>query len=248
MLAYLEHGTGDLTKETKAKYEQAIVSKLIPYCGHMSPETLTSSHVAQFLEERKKAGAAVAGNREKAALSSACNYAMRKGWMASNPCHGVRRNKERPSKVYVEHETLRAGIDKASEPLQDLLAVAYLTGARQTDLRGLRHSSVIGNEIHVDESKTGKRRSHEISPAVRHFLGRAMARSKALGSEFVFTSPRGLPWGVWGLQSAMRRLKGGFRFRELRPKAASDAPHNILGHAAGMLSRYKRREKLKSVK
>lgn len=248
LLAYLEHGAGELTPATQKKYEQAIVKRLIPYCGHMVPEDLTSSHVAQYLEERKAAGAAIGANRERAALSSACNYAMRKGWMQSNPCHGVRRNKERPSRRYVEHGELKTAIDKAPEELQDLLAVAYLTGARQNELRHMRRDQVGREELLIEESKTGKERRVEITPALRFFLERALVRSKVAGSGMLFTSRRGNPWGPWGVQSAMRRLRSGFRFRDLRPKAASDSPENVLGHAQAMLSRYKRRTRLKPVK
>jgi hypothetical protein len=247
MLAFLEKGLGEITADTAKKYEAAVVTRLIPYCGHIHKDDFNSSHVARYLEARKQAKAAIAGNRERAALSSAINFAMRQGWMVENPCHGVRRNKERPSRRYVEHDELAGGIDKANEPLQDLISAAYLTGMRQTDLRLLRQDQVRDGWIHVDESKTGKKRSHEITPTLAIFVNRAIARAKAIGSELVFTSPKGLPWSVWGLQSAMRRLKAGFRFRDLRPKAESDKP-GTLGHVGQMKGRYTRREKLRAVK
>jgi hypothetical protein len=244
MLAYLDHGTADLTDGTRKKYEQAIVTRLIPYCGHMAPDMLTSSHVAQYLEARKKAGAAIGANRERAALSSACNYAMRQGWMSGNPCHGVRRNKERPATRYVEHAELVPVLDRAG-PLYELLAAAYLTGLRQTDLRALKKDAVTEVGLLVTESKTGKERLVEWTPTLRRIISAAMRRST---NDYVFTSTRGLPWSVWGLQSAMRRLQAGFRFRDLRPKAASDAAHNVLGHGEAMLRVYKRRHRLKPVK
>jgi len=275
-LAYLEEGMGELTAATAAKYESYLLTRIVPYCGHIHRGDINSTDVARYLDERKKAGAPIAGNRERAAWSSACEFALRKGWMLSNPCRGVRRNKERPSKIYVEHAPLREGIDKAPFALQNLIAVAYLWGARQTDLRSLERSAVdraIHSEpdkdqkrwVHIDESKTGKRRSHELTPTVRLFLdaaeehrravaanhashGRHEKAAQVLADRHAFLTPRGLPWTVWGLQSAMRRLGVDFSFREIRPKAASDAEHNILGHAAGMLSRYKRREKLKAIR
>jgi integrase len=245
MLAYLDHGTADLTEGSRKKYEQAIVTRLIPYCGHMAPEMLNSSHVAQYLEARKKAGAAIAGNRERAALSSACNYAMRKGWMTTNPCHGVRRNKERPATRYIEHDELVPALDRAPPALYDILAAAYLTGLRQSDLRSMRKDQVTEHGLLVTESKTGKERLIEWTPTLRKIISAAMHRST---NEFVFTSAKGLPWSVWGLQSAMRRFEAGFKFRELRPKAASDAAHNVLGHGEAMLRVYKRRHRLKPVK
>lgn len=245
MLHYLDHGTDEISPGTKAKYEQAILSRLIPYCGHMRPSDLTSSHVAMYLEERKKEGAPVAANRERAALSSACNHAMRQGWMESNPCRGVRRNKERPSRRYVEHDELVPALDRAPPALYSLLAAAYLTGLRQTDLIGLQKSAVTRDGIVVTEHKTGKEKLIEWTPTLEKIVREAMKRSS---NGHVFVAARGEPWGVWGLQSAMRRLRAPFRFRDLRPKAASDATHNVLGHAQGMLARYKRRDRVKPVK
>lgn len=245
MIAYLNEGMGELTPETQAKYRQAIVSRLIPYCGHMLRNSMKPTHVSQFLEARKRAGAPIGGNREKAVLTSVFNFGMRRGWLDDNPCRGAERNTERPATRYVEHHELVPVLDRAPVALYELLAAAYLTGLRQTDLRLMRKAQLTGEGIEVTEKKTKKRRLIEWTPTLRKIVIAAAHRSS---NEYVFTSIEGLPWSVWGLQSAMRRLGAGFRFRDLRPKAASDAAHNVLGHAAGMLSRYKRRERLKPVK
>jgi hypothetical protein len=46
----------------------------------------------------------------------------------------------------------------------------------------------------------------------------------------------------------MRRLKAPVTFRELRPKAASDSEHNVLGHGPQMPGVYKRRMRVQPVK
>lgn len=244
LMAYLMDGTSDIRETTKAKYRQAIVTRLIPWCGHMPINTLTASHVAQYLEARRKAGASVAGNRERAALSSACNYGMRQGLLDVNPCHGVRRNKERPSRRYVEHAELVNVLDRAPPALYYLLSAAYLTGLRQSDLMALRKDHLTAEGIEVTESKTGKPRLVQWSPTLRQIINEAAVRSKRAE---VFTTAKGLPWTVWGLQSAMRRLKPGFRFRDLRPKAETDAP-GVLGHSGQMQERYRRRKAVRPVR
>src|SRR6185369_13009374 len=123
-------------------------------------------------------------------------------------------------------------------------------------------------EDHIEwtESKTGKENSCPISKALRHCLNTAQAhreiiaaRHEAMGrpekaaevrnQPFVFLTAHGLPWTVWGLQSALRRFKAGFQFRQLRPKAQTDSPdRNILGHVGQMRERYTRRRKLDVVK
>lgn len=245
LLAFVKTGMTKLRPPTQRDYRRIVVTRLIPFCGSMARNTLKATHVAQYLEQREAAKAAVAGNRERACLSSACNYGMRKGWLDFNPCHGVRRNTERPSKVYVSHEALTSAIDRAPECVQDLLAVAYLTGIRQTDLRLMLPDSVNGDRMVFTESKTGKPADYEITKTLRFFIDRALAR----GGEYLFTSPKGLAWSEWGLQSAMRRLKPGFQFRQLRPKAQTDAQdRNVIGHVGQMRMAYTRGEKRRPVK
>lgn len=245
LLAFVNNGMGKLRAPTQKDYRRIVVTRLLPFCGHMPRNALKPSHVAQYLDRRETEGAAVAGNRERACLSSVCNYGMRKGWMDFNPCHGVRRNTERPSKVYVSHEALSAAIDRAPECVQDLLAVAYLTGIRQTDLMLMTPAAVKNGRLRFIESKTGKPADYEITPTLSHFINRALRRC---GSH-LFTSPTGLPWSQWGLQSALRRLNMGFQFRQLRPKAQTDAQdRNVIGHIGQMRMAYTRGEKRRPVK
>jgi hypothetical protein len=249
LLAFVKHGMGKLRPPTQKDYRRIVVTRLIPFCGHMHRNSLKSSHVAQYLQRREDEGAAVAGNRERACLSSGCNFGMRRGWLDFNPCYGVRRNTEHPSKAYVEHDALSSAIDRAPECVQDLLGTAYLFGIRQTDLRAMTPSAVQGDRLRFIESKTGKVADYEISKTARFFIDRALKRSAEIGSAFLFTSPRGLPWSEWGLQSAMRRLQPGFQFRQLRPKAQTDAPdRNVIGHMGQMRVIYTRGERRRTVK
>jgi integrase len=249
LLAFVKDGMAKLRPPTQRDYRRIVVTRLIPFCGHMPRNSLKPSHVAQYLDARETEGHAVAGNRERACLSSACNYAMRKGWLDVNPCYGVRRNKETPSKAYVADAALTAVIDRANECLQDLIAVGYLTGIRQTDLQLMRPSAVRSGRLQFIESKTGKTADYEITSTLGFFIDRALARSKALESPALFTSPKGLPWSQWGLQSALRRLKMGFQFRQLRAKAQTDAPErNVIGHMGQMRSVYTRINRRRPVK
>lgn len=264
MLAYLEHGMGDLAPSTRKKYEQAIIFKLIPYCGHMAPNQLTPTHVAVYLETRKEDGAPVSSNREFAVLSSVCNFGMRKGWMASNPCYSVSRNTERPSRRYVEHTELVTALDRAKPALYALNATAYNTGARQTDIVAWTAENLTEHGIEYIESKTGKPRLIEWTPTLRILIQSAIDHREAVAARhdkrkrrqraaevraqpFIFLTTRGLPWSEWGLQSAMRRFKPGYTLRQLRPKAETDKP-GILGHTGQMQRRYTRRQTVRPVK
>jgi integrase len=245
MMLYIARALPELRAATQPEYVRIINGRLQPRFGHMILNTLEPMHVAQYLELRKTEGAAIGGNRERAVLGSIISWGMRFGWCQTNPCHGVRRNKETPSKRYVTDIELKAVVDRAPPPLQDLLAVAFLTGLRQGDLRTLTRANITAKGIELRQSKDGKLREISWSPALKHFVERALARS---ASDFVFVGERGRPYSMDGLQSALRRLGPGFKFRELRPKAASDAEHNVLGHDAQMLTRYVRAQRLKPVR
>lgn len=244
LLAYLKDGTSEIRAVTRHKYRQAIITRLIPWCGHMPLNAMKPGHVAQYLEARKKAKAATAGNRERAVLSSAFAFGMRRGWLDFNPCYGVKRNREKPSSRYVDHPELVAVLDRAPPELYFLMSAAYLTGARQTDLLTWTRKNITETGIEYVESKTGKPRLIGWTPTLRKIIRGALERS-ALAS--VFVTATGVPWTGWGLQSALRRFKPGFKFRELRPKAETDAP-GTLGHVGQMQRAYSRRTTLKPVK
>jgi|SRR5882672_4839976 len=245
LIGYLKEAVPELKPATRPDYRRIIVTRLIPYCGHMPRNSMKPGHVAQYLAERKKAGSPIAANRERAVLSSACAFAMGKGWLEFNPCYGVRRNKEKPSTVYVEHHELVPVLDRAPVSMYHLMSAAFLTGARETELMELKKTEVRKVGIVFFETKTGKERTVEWSPTLRKIIEEACARST---NDYVFTSQKGLKWSEWGLQSALRRLRAGFQFRALRAKASSDAKENILAHDKGMLAVYQRRRTVRPVK
>lgn len=245
MVLYIIRAVPKLKPASQPEYLRIIQNRLMPRFGEMICDTLQASHIAKYLQLREDEGAPIGGNREKAVLGSIISWAMRFGWCNYNPCLGVRRNRETPSRVYVQDKQLRDVIDRASPAMQALLATAFLTGLRQTDLINLRRKNIKPDGIELVQSKDGKFRMITWSPALKHFIDQALERSEC---DHVFVGMSGKPWTVDGLQSAMRRLAPGFRFRELRPKAASDADHNVLGHDAQMLTRYVRAQRLKPVR
>jgi integrase len=295
---YIAKGLGSLAPRTRPEYVRHLRNRLTPVFGHMLIDTLDEAMVAQYLQHRSDQKGPVAGNRERATLGSALTWGMRFKHCLLNPCIGVRRNKETSSTVYVADEKLQAAVDRAPAAMCNILAVAYLTGLRQTDLRNLRRHQVTKRGIEIVQSKDGKWRLITWTDALWHFVSRALEvpaypnaekRSEALKrvrsgesprdvaatlnvhlstvynwinnpeaqsaaqkrrpqSDFVFCGESGRPFSEDGLQSAMKRLDPGFKFRELRPKAATDADHNVLGHNAQMLASYIRATRIAPVR
>lgn len=238
--SYLSDGMDNLKASTRADYRKRI-APLLKVFGHMPPESVTSGHVAQYLLRREKVGHGASGNREIAILSSAYNYGQRHGLTEANPCRGVRRNRETPRDRYIRDSEFLSAFNEASEAFQDLMAVALLTGLRQGDLRSMRREAITAEGLLMEESKTGKRRLIEWSDRLRYFVTRAASRNPE--SPYVFTNTRGQPWGLWAIQSAMRRLKVDWRFHDIRAKAESDHKTGF-----GLMPLYNRAKRQKPVR
>lgn len=232
-----------LAGSTQRDYLGYIHRTLRPVFGGCEPDEVEAGHVAQFLQRRLEAGAAVVANREAACLSSVYNFGQRAGLCRSNPCRGVRRNPQPPRTRYIEHDEFKQALDGAPAEFQDFMAALYLTGLRQIDLRRLRKSQLEAGRIVVRESKRGKLVAIEITEALRYFLTRACSRSPE--SPFVFTNSHGEPWTVWAIQSQSRRLKGktDWTLHDVRAKAETDSESGL-----GLLPLYRRARRIKAVR
>jgi integrase len=253
----------ELAPRTRQEYERIADTRLAHHFGAMPITAVTAAHVAMYLEKRKRDGHGHMGNRERAVLSSAYEFAMRQGWANGNPCQGVRRNKERPRSRYVTDAEFLEAFEAAPQPLQDVLALALLTGARQGELRALLREDLKEDGIYVRETKTQKVRVVGWTEALRYFVTRALARQEQIASrpadprlhrrarrvsDTVLTNRFGEAWTMAGLQTAWKRLCADWHFHDIRAKAASDAGGNILGHGAGMLSVYVRHQRVSGLR
>ncbi|MGH9809348.1 MAG: site-specific integrase, partial [Terriglobia bacterium] len=141
---YRAAGMDQLRESTRKRY-LLYLPRLAHHFGKLPVGALKSSQVAVFLETRRKRGrGATSANREFACLSSIHNFGMRQGWLELNPCLGVRRNPEKPRKRYVTDAEFLAAFHASPEPFQDLISVAYLSGARQTDVIAWSRSGSLG--------------------------------------------------------------------------------------------------------
>lgn len=189
-------------------------------------------------------------NREVACLSSVYNFGMRAGDCMTNPCKGVRRNQQTPRTRYIEHDEFRKVFDAVAEPFQDFLAALYLTGLRQQDIRSMKRSQITPQGIRVIPGKTikssGKALLISMTDALRYFIIRAQTRAPS--SIYVFTNENGDPWGVWAIQSQVRRVRErigrhDWTLHDVRAKAESDHSEGL-----GLLPLYRRVQRITPVR
>jgi integrase len=221
--------------------------------GHMQPDDLTTTDVAQFLEERRRQGAAVAGNRERAVLSAVFEFCLRHGYARANPCRGIARNTETPRRRYVTTEELQAAVNRAPKHTGLLLAFAYGTAMRMTDVIALKRADVREDGIYWTESKTGKPNHLPWSPWLRGIVAELRghadewaARRKRLPAAELMTNRYGRPWTPSGIEAAMKCLDVDWTFRDLRSKAETDRP-GATGHQGQMQDRYIKVRRLRPV-
>jgi site-specific recombinase XerD len=262
--SYADSAMLELKSPTQKQYSYFLFGILTKVFGHMTPTEIEDSTIAMYLEARKKAGAAVSGNRERACLSSVFEYAMRQGWARRNPCRGVRRNRETPDKTLVPSSVLAPAIDKAPGHFAQVMQFGYITGVRACDIILMPVSAVTPAGISFTESKTGKPVLIEWTDTLRELVREVLeARAERMSRPYVnkyraralpqhdrlFTNRFGKPITERGIISNMHRLDAGFSFRKIRPKAQTDGgDRNVIGHQGQMRERYTRARRLVPVK
>lgn len=236
---YRAAGMDELAEATRADYGK-MLPRLAHHFGHIRLGMLKPSQIAVWLETRRKAGRGrTRANREFAVLASVHKFGMRQGWVEANPCKGVSRNPEHPRSRRVTDGEFLEGFNRAPEAFQDLIAAAYLSGVRQTDIVSWSRTAHLRPDgIHYVQSKTGKPHHVEWTDAMRYFVRRAMARFP--DADLVFLNTRGQPWTIWAINSQKRRLKLDWCFKDLRAKAQTDSPHSVLGHGAALEAVYRK--------
>jgi site-specific recombinase XerD len=183
ILSYLKSGMSQLAEPTRKTY-QTTSMRMLHHWGRFRLDEIEQTHVAMFLEWCVGENRAILGNREKAFMSSVYEYARRQGWTSSNPFRGVKRNKERSSREEVPSALLARTLDRAPPHLLPLLALAYLWGMRQTDMRLLTLDAIKAKGISWQESKTGKENHQEITTHVSYFLRMAVDYREAIARRY----------------------------------------------------------------
>lgn len=225
LAAYLRDGMNDLKPKTRREYKRIALGRLSHHFGRMRIDALHGTHVAQYLEMRQRDGAGPMGNRERACLSSAYEYGLRRGLAAANPCRGIRRNKERAAKAYVGHEQLIGLIDRAPAFYQPFLQALYLTGWRVSDVIGLERSALGDDGIRIVEAKNNVEHFKAWSPTLREVVQAAIRHGDDVSARYkrpkparVFVGRYGSPLTYDAVASQMGRLGRPFELRQVRAK------------------------------
>lgn len=217
------------TKAPKTQRDQGRqLSKLSEIFGHMSPASVRTAHVAQYLDRY----AGVSANREVALLSHVYTKAIRWGLVEVNPCKGVQRNKEKPRTRYVTDEEFLIRLEEVPPKIQELMWALLITGQRLSDVLKITDKDITDAGVYVEQGKTGRRLLLRWTDALQGL-----------------TLPLP-PMTASGVQSAWKRAEWSgepFRLHDLRAKSATDhKTGEHLGHKdpRTLAARYRNRKPL----
>ncbi|PPT77897.1 integrase [Xanthomonas arboricola pv. populi] len=223
-------------------------------------EAIKPLHIRKYLDWSTSN---VIANREVALFSHLWNWARDKGLTdLSNPCEGIRRNKETGRDVYVDDATFRAVYAGADQTLRDAMDLAYLTGQRVGDVWSMDERQLSDGALVVRQAKTGAKLTMTVTGELAELLDRIAARKRGLTlrSTRLIVDADGLAIGRAALRYRFDRAresagvaKDEFQFRDLRAKAGTDKADSAgdirqaqaqLGHASvAMTDHYVRKRK-----
>lgn len=221
-----------------------MIPRLVAFFGDARPDQIRPHHVREFMDYDRhhfvtqspgRLGR-VSANRHVAILSTVLSWAIQRGYLHTNPCHQVTRNKERPRTYLPTVEEFLAARSRASPELGLLMDFSFISGARRGDAILLEWTDVGPGGIEYVPGKTagtdGRVRVIPLTDAVQTVLARARALHRA--GPRVFMPPQSLRWTAGNLNAAWRRLKPGFHFHDIRAMAAS--MHESLADAQVLLA------------
>ena len=195
---------------TRESNRSALKNHILPSFGGMRVADIARADVQRWFDSMS--GAPASANRALPALSVMMTRA--ELWdlrpKGSNPCRNMRRYRTRPRERFLSfNELKRLGfvLDHA-EDRQAAAAIRLLlfTGARSSEITGLRWDWIRDTRADLPDSKTGPK-TIQLSPPARAVL-HALPRT----SRFVFPDPRGIgaddrPWAPLAETAGARRAR-----------------------------------------
>lgn len=230
--------------ERTQKDNMAELKQLRPMFDEAPIDSITPFNIAGYRDARS---AKVRANREIALLSHVFNMAREWGLTErENPCQGIRKNKEAPRDYYANAAVWDAVYAVAEQELKEAMDLGYLTGQRPADVLIMRSDDTEGDYFLVTQGKTGQKlRILMRTDTGENSLGRLVReigeRNAGHPSKYLLINKHGkrMTKGMLRLRWDKAREKaqqnaieqgdpllaakiGGFQFRDIRPKAASE--------------------------
>jgi integrase len=175
---YLEKAEGDLAASNYPKVRAKVGSVLVPEFGDLYVHRMGADDVQRFLVRRAQRVSAGTRNRDLSILSSMMRYAVELRYARTNPCKGIRRQREAKRAVpFLDVGQQRALVAACEPRIAPIVETALGTGMRQGELLRLEWGDVALDRrvVTVHHSKNGEPRDVPLTAAVTALLSRLKA-------------------------------------------------------------------------
>lgn len=191
------------------------------FFGRMYPQGVEPKHVADYLDTGLEMGRAVRANREKACLSAMFTWLIRtgEGGVQTNPCKGVKRNRETKRVRYVEDDEMHETLKNAPVQVWAMAELVYRTLQRPEDIITWTPRNIVERRdasgalvriIRVGQAKTGAAVDILVTPEIDAVLARVKAADtkkdgKVITGLTLIHRRDGKPYTYDGLCSMLKR-------------------------------------------
>jgi len=244
-----------LASATKKTYQTLI--DLLPQVFDGPMEAIKPMHVAQFMDAHKSKAQA---NLGRVILSNVFDYAIRRGIIeCANPAKMVTKFVIKGRDRYLTDEEFAAIRLAGNDVVKVAMDIAYLTGARITDVLKLRLADCQEDGLFVQQHKTKKRQLFTWSPELREAINIAKKLPRPIRGLHLLCTRTGKPYcyssfySIWQNACTTAGVEN-VHFHDIRGKAATEAKQQgqdyqaLLGHASKAMSdKYIKRREIERV-
>lgn len=199
-------------------------------------DKITPGVIRKYLDARAADNAAVSGNREKAMISAAWNWAIERDMVKwDNPCKSVKRNTEKARDRYVTDKeygiVYNLALNSSTPYIAVAMEMAYLCRMRKSEILSATKSQILDDGFDTVRSKGSMDNITGWTPRLRDAINLALSQHKDKDSStHIVCNTQGQKVTEYAFNSAWQRLKKDmknagvdlFTFHDLRAKSISD--------------------------
>lgn len=202
-----------------------IIKHLVDYFGDKHLNEINLNLINAYQAERKNFVSAITVNKEVGMLGLCYNFAIRNDMVYENPVERVEDFRVPKTRIrFLTVEEIHRLIQSCSGYLKDIVMTALYTGARKSEVLGLKWKNIDFENRLVVFEKTKNDGVREVPMTEALFQMFSMKFNENARNEYIFVNKDGKPFGnVFKSFNSVLRTTGieNFRFHDLRHTFAS---------------------------